>query len=112
MNPPKSAQLACILALACLLFCRPYCLAEEGLKTPKLLATLPDFCPTPDGMAVAPDGQLVVACPNFGDQSKPASRYQSAVSANPRSRSVCASNPVRSRSFSTLHTKPGAVTSR
>ncbi len=37
-----------------------------------LFTELPDFCPTPDGMAVASDGSLVVACPNFADQSKPA----------------------------------------
>ena len=37
-----------------------------------LFAELPDSCPTPDGMAIAPDGSLVVACPNFADQTKPA----------------------------------------
>jgi sugar lactone lactonase YvrE len=30
-----------------------------------LLVELPEYCPTPDGMAVAPNGDLVVACPNF-----------------------------------------------
>jgi sugar lactone lactonase YvrE len=38
----------------------------------KLFATLPDTVVTPDGMAIAPDGDLVVACPNFADPSKPA----------------------------------------
>lgn len=41
-------------------------------QTPKLFAKLPDACPTPDGMAIAPDGDLVVACPNYADQTKPA----------------------------------------
>jgi len=46
--------------------------AVQKLQTSKLLVALPDFCPTPDGMAVAPDGELVVACPNYADQTKPA----------------------------------------
>lgn len=34
---------------------------------------LPDYVSTPDGMAICPDtGDLIVACPNFGDDSKPA----------------------------------------
>jgi sugar lactone lactonase YvrE len=47
---------------------------ERGtaLRQPKILATLPPGCPTPDGMAVDADGNLVVACPNFADQSQPA----------------------------------------
>lgn len=39
---------------------------------PTLFATLPPTCPTPDGMAIAPAGELVVACPNYSDQSQPA----------------------------------------
>lgn len=42
------------------------------LATPALLACLPDFVTTPDGMAIAPDGDLIVACPNYADQKKPA----------------------------------------
>ena len=37
----------------------------------KLFALLGDYANTPDGMSVAPDGDLVLACPNFADQSKP-----------------------------------------
>lgn len=37
----------------------------------QLLVTLPECAVTPDGMAVAPDGQLVVACPNFADPQTP-----------------------------------------
>jgi sugar lactone lactonase YvrE len=44
--------------------------AEPDLQTPKLLVSLPDFCPTPDGMAIDQDGNLVVACPNYGDPSQ------------------------------------------
>ncbi|NBK20930.1 MAG: phage head-tail adapter protein [Spirochaetia bacterium] len=38
---------------------------------PKLFALLEDYVTTPDGMTVAPNGDLVLACPNFADQSKP-----------------------------------------
>lgn len=41
-------------------------------QTAKLFVTLPDYCPTPDGMAIAPNGDLIVACPNYSDQTKPA----------------------------------------
>ncbi|MCL2103785.1 MAG: phage head-tail adapter protein [Kiritimatiellaeota bacterium] len=41
-------------------------------KPPKLLTVFPQTIVTPDGMAVAPDGSLVIACPNYSDQSKPA----------------------------------------
>ncbi|MDF9831712.1 DUF4965 domain-containing protein [Parabacteroides sp. PF5-6] len=45
---------------------------EQPLQTSKLFVELPDYCPTPDGMAIAPNGDLVVACPNFADISQPA----------------------------------------
>ena len=45
---------------------------RPAMQTAKLLVQLPDFCPTPDGMAIAPDGDLVVACPNYADQSQKA----------------------------------------
>ena len=38
----------------------------------ELFATLPDCCPTPDGMAIAPNGDLILACPNFADITQPA----------------------------------------
>lgn len=37
---------------------------------PQLLVELPDYAVTPDGMAIAPDGDLVVACPNFATYAK------------------------------------------
>jgi len=46
--------------------------ADDDLQMPTLFAELPDQCPTPDGMAVSPDGMLVVACPNYADQTQPA----------------------------------------
>jgi len=31
----------------------------------KLYISLPDYCPVPDNMAVSPDGNLTLTCPNF-----------------------------------------------
>ncbi|MDE5960156.1 MAG: SMP-30/gluconolactonase/LRE family protein [Duncaniella sp.] len=45
---------------------------ESGMKESSLFVELPDICPTPDGMAVDRDGNLILACPNFADTSKPA----------------------------------------
>jgi sugar lactone lactonase YvrE len=45
--------------------------SRSSLQTPAVFATLPDAVATSDGMAIAPDGDLVVACPNFADQTKP-----------------------------------------
>ena len=49
------------------------CVSQKhpAMQTPQLFVELPDFCPTPDGMDIAPDGSLVVACPNYADQSQP-----------------------------------------
>jgi len=49
----------------------PSALAQGPARTTKLLVQLPDFCPTPDGMAIDADGNLVVACPNFADAKQP-----------------------------------------
>lgn len=45
---------------------------RQATGTTTLFATLPPSIPTPDGMAIAPNGDLVVACPNYADQTKPA----------------------------------------
>lgn len=44
---------------------------EASAATPRLLVTLPDDCPTPDGMAIDAQGNLVVACPNFAEPGRP-----------------------------------------
>jgi len=46
-------------------------LAQDAALRPQLLVSLPDTCPTPDGMAIDADGNLVVACPNFADATRP-----------------------------------------
>lgn len=63
---------ATLLALGA---CKSMSIKQDGLtelQKPTLFMELPDYCPTPDGMAIAPDGSLVLACPNFADQTKPA----------------------------------------
>ncbi len=49
-----------------------YAADAPPIQTPKLFVTLPDYCPTPDGMEIDADGNLIVACPNYADQTKPA----------------------------------------
>lgn len=40
------------------------------MQTPKLFAKLPEYAVTPDGMAVASNGDLILACPNYADTSR------------------------------------------
>ncbi len=41
--------------------------------SPELLFTLPDSHNTPDGLALSPDGRLLLSVPNIADNSQPAS---------------------------------------
>jgi DNA-binding beta-propeller fold protein YncE len=41
------------------------------MQQPKLFAKLPDYVATPDGMAIDAEGNLILACPNYADPSKP-----------------------------------------
>ncbi|GAI86572.1 unnamed protein product, partial [marine sediment metagenome] len=41
--------------------------AAGGLIKAQLLVELPDYCNTPDGMALLPDGSFVLSVPNFND---------------------------------------------
>ncbi|MBC8218200.1 MAG: phage head-tail adapter protein [Planctomycetes bacterium] len=69
-----AAVLACVLVASCGQSRRGYVPQSKckALTTSKLLVELPDICPTPDGMATDREGNIVVACPNYGDQSRPA----------------------------------------
>lgn len=42
------------------------------MQKSELFMELPDDCPTPDGMTIDSNGDLILACPNFADLSKPA----------------------------------------
>jgi sugar lactone lactonase YvrE len=41
------------------------------MQEPRLFTLLPEYVCTPDGMAIDEDGNLILACPNFADLSKP-----------------------------------------
>ena len=45
---------------------------KSVMQKSELFLILPECCPTPDGMAIAPDGDLILACPNYADLSQPA----------------------------------------
>lgn len=42
------------------------------IGSPKLLFTLDDAHNTPDGLALAPNGHLILSVPNLADNSQPA----------------------------------------
>lgn len=60
------------LSLLILIGCRSTGRENENLQVSTLFMELPDDCPTPDGMAIAPNGDLILACPNFANPAKPA----------------------------------------
>jgi len=70
----KNRNIAGTLALAVLASALACAGAAENksepapaLKTPRLLATLPDACNTPDGMCLLPDKSIIVSAPNYND---------------------------------------------
>jgi len=81
LKPAKCTRIAILLAISvCIL--STSCSLPPGasvprsrckpLTTSKLLVKLPEVCPTPDGMATDADGNIIVACPNYANQSHPA----------------------------------------
>jgi sugar lactone lactonase YvrE len=46
----------------------------SDLRNAQLFVTLPEYAVTPDGMAIAPDGDLVVACPNYASYAPGSNR--------------------------------------
>lgn len=44
---------------------------DDPMQSPRLFAVLPDYVATPDGMSIHADGDLILACPNYGDLAKP-----------------------------------------
>lgn len=73
----KRIQSVILAAAITLSLAVPALAAEPNTKVPanlqrsKLLMTLPDWISTPDSMVVAKNGDLILSCPNFGDQSLP-----------------------------------------
>ena len=59
------------------IICIPGSLYTGNAKS-ELFMELPDDCPTPDGMVIAPNGDLILACPNlcrFVETSLPDADY-------------------------------------
>ena len=44
---------------------------SENLQPAQLFVELPDFCPTPDAFALAPDGSITLSCPNYAEALTP-----------------------------------------
>lgn len=66
--------IAAALSVGCLGLGETSHAQQEGqpLEKPQLLVKLPEICPTPDGMALDAEGNVILACPNYADQSHPA----------------------------------------
>lgn len=44
---------------------------SQPLKKTELVAVMPVYINTPDGMCLMPDGSILICCPNVNDQSQP-----------------------------------------
>ena len=66
--------LAALAALLCGCGRSPEAGGAAGLQTAQLFVELPNFVVTPDGMAIAPDGDLLLAVPNFAAYAKGATK--------------------------------------
>jgi hypothetical protein len=64
-NPLLAGLLLAVLAAGCS--------KTQNAAAPqaKLLVALPDYCNTPDGMALLKDNSIIVSAPNFNDETKP-----------------------------------------
>ncbi|WP_229130253.1 SMP-30/gluconolactonase/LRE family protein [Ancylomarina sp. 16SWW S1-10-2] len=75
MNKFKSNSISIIVFLTVVFFfmISLFSCSEENrnLNTAKLFVELPDYCPTPDAFALAPDGSLTLSCPNYAEKTKP-----------------------------------------
>lgn len=65
-----------LLSLLCVLFGACKNDGKSAVQTlpqeSRLFVQLPEYCPTPDGMAIAENGDLILACPNYADPSQAA----------------------------------------
>lgn len=78
VDPSKLRRFALLVAMAVCVVCLRVSRVSYGQgpsrppKTPQLLAKLPEICPTPDGMALDAEGNVILACPNYAEQTHPA----------------------------------------
>ncbi len=66
---PTTAFLAGLLIAALVAGCAPS--TNTAPPQAELLVALPDYCNTPDGMALLKDNSVIVSVPNFNDETKP-----------------------------------------
>lgn len=62
----KTVTVVIVLVVVCSLVISG-CNSQAGPREAKLLVELPDYCNTPDGMALLPDGSFLLSVPNFND---------------------------------------------
>lgn len=73
MNPdPLRRRIVCCRVVFVALVATGLSRAVCAEPRTRLLVQLLAYCPTPDGMDIDAEGNLVVACPNFGDPSQSA----------------------------------------
>ena len=65
LTPFLAGILLAALVAGCTVSSRP------AAPQAKLLVALPDYCNTPDGMALMKDNSIIVSVPNFNDETKP-----------------------------------------
>ena len=65
MSRHRLSGLAMVVALAGLLAPAGCGFAGQQKHRPKLFLSLPEYAHLPDGMAQAPDGSIILACPNY-----------------------------------------------
>jgi hypothetical protein len=63
----KLANVAIVSVVLCGLILTGCNSEASGPKTARLLVKLPDYCNTPDGMALLPDNSFVLSMPNYND---------------------------------------------
>ncbi len=69
MNLGPCRMIVMVLAMAGLLTANAQ---AQVMKKAKLFLELPDKCNTPDGMTLAPDGSIILSCPNYNNDKHPA----------------------------------------
>lgn len=63
--------LSCVAGVAVMCGCKSAPKTSRFGAQAQLLVAFPDYCNTPDGMALLPDNSIIVSMPNFNDESKP-----------------------------------------
>ena len=71
-RPRLGLSLCLVSALLVAAFDTAWSADPPAKKQAELLVRMPDYCNTPDGMCLYPDGNIIVSVPNVNDQTQPA----------------------------------------